>query len=66
MKGKRIYRKPFMVKDNFLPQEYCAPCDKLLTDVNSYLHIDWYPNGTQDYFDIGHEFMNSSGIMSGS
>ena len=66
MKGKRKYRKPFMVKDNFLPQEYCAPCDKLLTDVNSLLHIDWYPDGTQDYFDYGHEFMNSSGKMSGS
>lgn len=66
MKGKRKYRKPFMVKDNFLPQEYCAICDQLLTNLNSYLHIDWNPNGTEGYFDRGSEYMNSSGIMSGS
>jgi len=67
MKGKRIYRKPFMVKDNFLPQEYCAPCDKLLTDLHTNgIYLDWYPYGTNGYYDYGSEYMNTYGKLSGN
>lgn len=60
------YQKPMMFMEKFMAQEYCAICDQPLTNLNSYLHIDWNPNGTEGYFDRGSEYMNSSGIMSGS
>ncbi len=64
---KKLYAKPFMVVEEFVPQNYCGTCDTLLTNLHNYgIYLDWNPNGTYGYFDKGTEFMNTYGSMTGA